>query len=220
MGNTAVKGEHPPMAIEPVAAFHILRRPRKEQLAEAQGGNEHVGFADLSGFQLDPLERIAGVIDLNTFGGHELARCDARAAVLPELTVELLPEVRVRDQVLGALRPQILKGCPRPRSWIIVGQSTCSIHTDRSEASLTQAIPLAPLDLANQPPRASQCPRYLAYAPAFGQPSFDLRVSVHRQLPPRHIPLPFVPYAQRYRAFLPKTGSAGVGPIRRNRLGP
>jgi hypothetical protein len=47
--HAAVEGEHPPVAIKPVAAFHVLGRPSEEQLAEAQAGNKHAGFADLSG---------------------------------------------------------------------------------------------------------------------------------------------------------------------------
>ena len=34
--HAAVICKHPPMTAEPVTAFHVLRRPGKEQLAEAK----------------------------------------------------------------------------------------------------------------------------------------------------------------------------------------
>ena len=58
---------HPPVTAEPVAAFHVLRRPGEEQLAKAKPRDEHVGFVDLAGLDLVPLDRIAGVIDFHPF---------------------------------------------------------------------------------------------------------------------------------------------------------
>ncbi|MGA2397147.1 MAG: hypothetical protein ABSG30_03655 [Steroidobacteraceae bacterium] len=93
------------MSAEPVAAFHILRRPGKEQLAKAQARDEHVGLMDLAGLDLIPLDRIAGVIDFDPFCGLELAGGDRRLAVLRELAVKLLPEVRVRDERFRSFLP-------------------------------------------------------------------------------------------------------------------
>jgi hypothetical protein len=91
------------VSAEPVAAFHILRRPGKEQLAKAEPGNEHVRLVDLSGLDLVPLDRIAGVIDFDPLAGLELARGDRRLAVLRKLAVKLFPEVRVGDQRFRSL---------------------------------------------------------------------------------------------------------------------
>ena len=60
---------------------------------------------DLSGLDLVPLDRIAGVIDFHPFSGLELAGGDRRLAVLRELAVELFPEVRVRDERFRSLLP-------------------------------------------------------------------------------------------------------------------
>ena len=97
------------MAAEPVAALHVLGRPGEQQLAEAKSRDEHLGFADLAGLELDPLDRIAGVIDLHAFAGLELARRDGRLAVLRELAIKLFPEVRVGDEVLRPLLPEELQ---------------------------------------------------------------------------------------------------------------
>ncbi|MGH8306136.1 MAG: hypothetical protein ACRETG_11045, partial [Steroidobacteraceae bacterium] len=104
-----VKAEHAPMGSQPVAAFHVLGRPGKQQLAKAQRRDEHVGLADLSRLHLDPLERIAGVIDFDPLPRRERARRDRGFPVLRVLAVELLPEVHIRDEVLGALLPQELQ---------------------------------------------------------------------------------------------------------------
>ena len=103
------------MTAQPVAALHVLGRPGKQQLAEAQAGDKDPGFADLAGLELDPLDRIAGVIDFDALAGRELARRDRRLPVLRELAVKLLPEVRVRGQVLGLLLPQELQRMPQPQ---------------------------------------------------------------------------------------------------------
>ncbi len=49
------------------------------------------------------------------FAGREVPRRDARHPVLRELAVELLPEVRVRGQVLGLFLPQKLQRMPQPQ---------------------------------------------------------------------------------------------------------
>src|ERR1700677_566059 len=60
---------------------------------------------DLAGLDLIPLDRIAGVIDFDPFCRLELARRDGRLAVLRELAVKLLPEVRIGDERFRALLP-------------------------------------------------------------------------------------------------------------------
>src|SRR5258708_5957455 len=97
--------KHPPVTAEPVAAFHILRRPGEEQLAKAKPRDEHIGLVDLTALDLVPLDRIAGIIYFDSFAGFELARRDTRLAVLRELAVELLPEVRIGDERFGSLLP-------------------------------------------------------------------------------------------------------------------
>src|SRR5713226_10734249 len=97
--------KHPPVTAEPVAAFHILRRPGEEQLAEAKPGDEHVGFVDLAGLDLVPLDRTAGIIDFHPFPGLKFSGRDRRLAVLRELPIKLFPEIRVSDERLRALLP-------------------------------------------------------------------------------------------------------------------
>src|SRR5277367_5679593 len=60
---------------------------------------------DLSGLDLIPFDRIAGIINFDPLCGLELAGRDGRLAVLRELAVELLPEVWVRDERFGSLLP-------------------------------------------------------------------------------------------------------------------
>jgi hypothetical protein len=67
-------------------------------LAKAKARDEHERFVDLAGLDFVPLDLIAGIIDFDSFAGRELARREARLAVLRELTIELLPKVRVRDE--------------------------------------------------------------------------------------------------------------------------
>jgi hypothetical protein len=43
-------------------------------MAKAQARDEHPGFADLTRLDLDPLDRIAGVIDLDALAGREYSR--------------------------------------------------------------------------------------------------------------------------------------------------
>ena len=63
---------------------------------------------DLAGLDLVPLDRVTGIIDLNALPGFELARGDGRFAVLRELAIKLFPKIRVGDQRLRALLPNIL----------------------------------------------------------------------------------------------------------------
>jgi hypothetical protein len=104
-----VIGEHAPVTRQPVAALHVLGRPGVEQLAEAEPGDEHPGFADLARVDIDPLDRIPGIIHLDAFTRLELACRDGGFSVLRELAVELLPEVAVSREVLGTLLPQELQ---------------------------------------------------------------------------------------------------------------
>src|ERR1700722_5379883 len=107
--DAAVKGEHAPMTAEPVAALHVLGRARIQHLAEAKHGDEHPGLVDLPGLKVKPLDRITSVIDFHAFAGGELTSGAARLSVLRELTIKLLPKVRVGRQVLGPLLPQELQ---------------------------------------------------------------------------------------------------------------
>jgi hypothetical protein len=83
--------KHPPVTAEPVAAFHVRRCPSKEQLAEAQPRDEHVGLVDLARFDLVPLDGLTRVIDFNPLAGLELSSGDGRFAVLRELMTWTLP---------------------------------------------------------------------------------------------------------------------------------
>lgn len=60
----------------------------------------------------------------------------------------------------------------------------------------------------------------LANAVAFGEAPLDLGIAIHRQLPPRHGPLPFGFVHDGTGQIRSQGGSAPVGPMRRNRLGP
>jgi hypothetical protein len=87
-----------------------------------------------------------------------------------------------------------------------------------SDRTHERAVSLPPSLIATEPPRAPQGPG-IPHAAAFGEPSFDLRVPIHRQLPPRHKPLPFVPRHNGTGLSRPQTSSTRVGPIPRNRVG-
>ena len=109
MRYTSVEGIHTSMAAQPIAALHILGRPGKQQLTEAKAGDKDIGLADLTGFYLDPLERVAGIIHFHALARNKLACRHRGLPVLRELAVELLPEVRVGRQVLGFFFPQELQ---------------------------------------------------------------------------------------------------------------
>jgi len=186
-------GEHAPMAREPVAALHVLGRPGVEQLTEAEAGHEHPGFADLAGLDLDPLDRIAGVIDLDAFAGRELARGDGGFSVLRELAVKLLPEVRVGGERLGTLLPQELQRMPEPQvvhdRWPVdLTHPQRIAPRSRGIRRATRAIP----DFAHGAPRTAQGLGDLAQAPALGEAAPDLLVPLHRHAPKRHAALSFV----------------------------
>ena len=147
---------------------------------------------DLAGLDLVPLDRIAGIIDFNTFAGFELTRGDGRLAVLRELAIELFPKIRVRDQRLRALLPDILHR--EAQSKLMDDHRPLELrHPQRIRARrrlMRQTLPVA--DLAHQTPRAAQSRGDLAHAPSIGQAALNFLVSIHRQSPSRHPALPCV----------------------------
>ena len=142
---------------------------------------------------LDPLDRIAGVVDFDALAGLELARRDGGFPVLRELAVELLPEVRVRGEVLRLLLPQELQRMPEAQ--IVDDRRPIQLrHPQRIRASPRRirrdALPVA--HLAHRAPRAPQSPGDLAQAAALRQPPPDLLVPMHRHAPKRHAAVSFV----------------------------
>lgn len=113
--DATVKNKHTSVRTEPVAALHVLGGPGKQQVTEAKARYEHVGFTDLPGLRLDPLECVAGVIDFRAFTWCELAHGDCGLPILWELAVELFPEVAVGRQVLGFLLPDELQWMSEPQ---------------------------------------------------------------------------------------------------------
>src|SRR5256886_3642452 len=59
---------------------------------KTQSRDEDPGFADLPALDLDPLDRLASVVDLHAFAGRELPHGDGRFAVLLELALQLSPK--------------------------------------------------------------------------------------------------------------------------------
>src|SRR6185437_2810193 len=116
MGHATVKTKHPSVRGEPVAALHVFGRPRKQQLAEAQTRDKHVGLVDLAGLQVDPFEWITGVINFHPFCGIKLSSRDRGMSILREFTIELLPKVGIGRQMLGLFLPDEF-------------QSTDTLHT-------------------------------------------------------------------------------------------
>lgn len=114
VGHAVVMSKHASMAGDPVATLHVLGRPGKQQLTEAQAGHEHVGFVDLAGLDVVPFDRIACVIDLDPLGGLERPRGDAGFTTLRELSIKLFPEVRVRRQRLRFFFPNELQRMTEP----------------------------------------------------------------------------------------------------------
>jgi hypothetical protein len=90
MRYATVVGVHAPMAAKPVAALHVLGGPGEQQLTEAKAGDKDPCLSDLAGSDVDPLDRIAGVIHFHALAGFELARRNGGFAVLRELAIELL----------------------------------------------------------------------------------------------------------------------------------
>jgi hypothetical protein len=193
VGHAAVVGVHAPVARQPVAALHVLGRPGEQQLAEAEPGDKDPGLADLAGLELDPLERIAGVVDLDALPGLELARRDRGGPVLRELAVELLPEVGVRDQVLGLLLPQELERMAQAE--IVDDRRPVELpHPQRIGRDLRGRGrgPLAVPHFPHCAARAAQRPRGLAQPATLSQPPPDLLVPMHRHAPHRHVVRSFV----------------------------
>ena len=89
------------MAGDPVATPHVLGRPGKQQLTEAQAGHEHVGFVDLAGLDVVPLDRVAGIVDLDALGGLKRSRGDAGVTTLRELAIELFLLYLNREETLS-----------------------------------------------------------------------------------------------------------------------
>jgi hypothetical protein len=89
--DTTVELKHSAMTAQPISAARFLDCPGEQQLAEAQTCNKHVCLVSLAGGHLDPLERVAGVIDLDTLAGFEIARGDRGLPVLREPAVPSLP---------------------------------------------------------------------------------------------------------------------------------
>jgi hypothetical protein len=79
-----------------------------------------------------------------------------------------------------------------------------------STAAFSAGTLLAVTHLPYRAPRAAQRLRNLPEAAAFGQPPLDLLVSIHRELPPRHLALPFV---------LAHNGTGLANPFRAARAG-
>ena len=78
------------MRTEPVAALHVLGRPGKEQLTEPQTGDEHIGLTDLTARELNPFERVAGVVHFHALAWREFARRDVRLAILRKFAVDIM----------------------------------------------------------------------------------------------------------------------------------
>lgn len=115
VSHAVVIGVHASMAGDPVATLHVLRRPGKQQLTEAQAGHEHVGFVDLAALDLVPLDGIAGVVHFDALTGLERPSGDARLAVLRKLAIELFPEIRVRRQRLRFFFPNEFQRMTEPQ---------------------------------------------------------------------------------------------------------
>src|SRR6185437_11332518 len=113
MRDATVEAEHAPVAAEPVATLHVIGRPSEQQLTEAQTRHKYVGFVDLSALQVDPLERVAGVVNFYPLAGSKIARRDRGLSILRELAIELFPEVAVSRQVLSLLFPDELQRMPQ-----------------------------------------------------------------------------------------------------------
>ena len=147
--------KHPPVTAEPIAAFHILRRPGEEQLAEAKPGDEHVGLVDLPGLDLVPLDRIAGIVNFDPFRGLEFPGGDGRLAVLRELPIKLFPEIRVGDERLGALLLDKFHRVAEPE--LVDDQRPFELrHPQRIRARRRLVRqPITVPDLAHQAPRAT-----------------------------------------------------------------
>ncbi len=159
-------------------------------MAAAEGRDEHPGLMDLAAAHVDPLERVAGVVELDALPGGEVARRHGRLLELGELAVELLPEVGVRRQRLGPLLPDELERVAEPE--LVQHRRPLDLRhpqrvTGRPAGRRTQAV----TNLPHRPPRTAEGTGNLPQAATGAQPPLNLRVPIHREPPPCHAPLPF-----------------------------
>ena len=191
--HAAVEAVHAPMAAEPVAALHVIAGPGEQQLAEAEAGDKDPGLADLAALQLDPFDRIAGIVDLDTLAGLELAGRDRGFTQLRELAIKPFPEVAVGRQPLGFLLPQELQRVTQAQ--IVDDRRPVELrHPQWISAALGHigraAFPIA--HFAHRAARAAQRVGNLPKTATRRQPSLDLLIPIHRHAPQRHGRLSFV----------------------------
>src|SRR5579859_2861717 len=113
MRNAAIEVEHTPVSAEPVSALHVFGCPCEQQLTEAKTRYKHICLSDFSRLKVNPLDRIAGVINFNALSGLKLSCGNRGLPILRELAVELFPEVRIGRQVLSFLLPDKLQWMPK-----------------------------------------------------------------------------------------------------------
>src|SRR5690554_2419818 len=158
---------------------------------------------DLACAQIDPLERVARVVHFDPLAWRELARGHRRLSVLRKLAIKLLPEVRVSRERLRALFPDELQRVTQAE--LVHDLRPIKLRHPQRVGTGLGLIGRAAHPIAHFPHRDSRAPqrsRNLPNPTAFLQPSLNLFVSIHRELPPRHCD-PFSPFAQnrqRYRA--------------------
>jgi hypothetical protein len=197
--HAAVGLVHPPVRGLPVLALHVLGGPGKQQLAETEAGDKHVGLVDLAGGQVDPLQRIASVVDLHALAGLELARGHRRLPVLRELAVKLLPEIGVRRQALRLFLPDQLQRVSQTQ--VVNHLRPVQLrHPQRIGRcrSLCRRGRFAIPYRAHRRARTAQRPGDLPHRAPGGQPPPDLVISLHRQSPRCH---PIRP-AQKARGYV------------------
>src|SRR5882757_1896072 len=181
------------MTAEPVAALHVLGPARVQQLTEAEHGDKHPRVVDLAGLEVKPLDRVSGVIDFYAFAGGELPNGDACLAVLRELTVKLLPKIRVGRQMLGPLLPQELQRVAEPE--IVDERRPIDLkHPQRIGQRLgrIRRHPQAVSDLAYGVARTAERTGDLTQSPTFRQSPPDLFEPPHRHAAYPHIVNSFV----------------------------
>lgn len=182
---------HPPVTGEPVRALHVRCCPGKGELTEAQPRDKHPGRMDLTGFDINPLDRVSRPVNFHPFSRGEIPRRHTRLTVLRELAVELLPEVRVGRQRLGLLLPDQLHRVSHPE--VLDHLRPLQLQHPRRVGPLGQVRrrALEPIaDLPHGGTRAAQCPGNLPDPSALSQTSLDLFVSSHGQSPVLHPPEP------------------------------
>src|SRR5882762_3477499 len=87
MRNATIEVEHTSVSPEPVSALHVFGCPCEQQLTEAQTRYKHVRLSNLSGLKVNPLERIAGIINFNALCGLKLSCSNRGLSVLRELSI-------------------------------------------------------------------------------------------------------------------------------------